>query len=360
MAEQPVAGALTTEPLGPIAELRKPWTELAQHSGNVFSTWEWATAWMGHLGKDERPAVLGCRDPDGRLVAILPLCVDYERPLKVVRLIGHGPADELGPICAREHMSAAVEALVGRLAERSERSTVFLAERLSDSYDWHRTLRGVELGREPSPIVEVAGQDWDGYLAARSSNFRSQVRRKERKLIREHGLAYRLCDDPDRLVDDMRSLFALHRSRWGPGGSDVFTGPLGEFHQEFAALALERGWLRLWLAEADGRPVAGWYGFRYGGDEWFYQSGRDPEWEERSVGSVLLAHTLREAIGDGVARYRLLRGGESYKDRFKTGGGDVVTLVRARGPVGRVVTGASRAALRLPPPFKRLVTARVG
>ena len=56
--------------------------------------------------------------------------------------------------------------------------------------------------------------------------------------------------------------------------------------------ALERGWLRLWVLEADGKAVAAWYGFRFAQIDWYYQSGRDPDWERQSVGFVLLAHTI--------------------------------------------------------------------
>ena len=105
--------------------------------------------------------------------------------------------------------------------------------------------------------------------------------------------------------------------------------------------------MRLWLAEADGRPVAGWYGFRLGGTDWYYQAGRDPGYERTSVGLVLLAHTVREACNDGLGTYALLRGGESYKDRFATRNPMFETLLVGRGVRGSVVQIGVRAAARL-------------
>ena len=119
------------------------------------------------------------------------------------------------------------------------------------------------------------------------------------------------------------------------------------FHQEFAGIALEHGWLRLWLAEIDGRTVAAWYGFRYGGAEWYYQSGRDPAFERHSLGLVLLAHTIREAMNDGVREYKLLRGGEAYKDRFATDDQGLQTVAVGRCVLGRAVSRAVPAAARL-------------
>ena len=351
---------LRIEPAGALASLRDAWSPLAERAGNVFTTWEWASAWWRHYGEGRRAQPLACRDGDGRLVAILPMCIDRDRPLRVARFIGHGAADELGPVCAPQDRAVAVDALARAGVATDQPWGVLLAERLPGGTDWPSALGGVELRAEASPVVDVAGLTWDEYLGTRSSNFRSQVRRKERKLVREHGLEYRLCEEPDRLAGDMGTLFDLHRRRWVGGASEAFAGARAAFHRDFAALALERGWLRLWIAEAGGQPVAAWYGFRYGGAEWYYQFGRDPDWDRYSVGLVLLAHTLREAVGDGVERYRMLRGNEPYKDRFATGDPGVVTVAAARGPAGRLVVSAARAALRLPPGARRWVVGRIG
>src|SRR5205823_5632991 len=146
-------------------------------------------------------------------------------------------------------------------------------------------------------------------LAARSSNFRHQVRRRERAL-RARGLRYRQCDDRARLDRDLDLLFALHRRRWR-GGESEFTRREA-FHREFATLAFERGWLRLWLLELNNAPAAAWYGLRFGGVDCYYQAGRDPAWDRAAVGFVLLAHSIREATADGIREYRFGRGDEKY------------------------------------------------
>jgi CelD/BcsL family acetyltransferase involved in cellulose biosynthesis len=145
----------------------------------------------------------------------------------------------------------------------------------------------------------------------------------------------------------MRTLASLHDARWAGERTGAFSAGRAEFHQDFAKTALERRWLRLWLAEVDGRAVAAWYGFRFGGAEWYYQSGRDPDWDKESVGLVLLAHTIRAAFDDGLTTYRLLRGGESYKDRFATSDPGLETVVAGSGPLGSAAQRASGAALRL-------------
>jgi CelD/BcsL family acetyltransferase involved in cellulose biosynthesis len=274
---------------------------------------------------------------------VLPLAVSGRRPLRLARFLGHGPADEQGPISAPEARQAAFEALFeGRYWD------VLLAERLAPGHG----LRGRLLRRESSPVIARPPGGWEEYLAGRSRNLRSQLGRKRRKLERDNGLAFSLCDDPARLDADLEVLYRLHRARWGEEGSGALSGARATFHRDFARTALERGWLRLWLAEADGKAVAAWYGFRFGGAESYYQSGRDPEWERSSVGLVLLAHTMEQAMNDGMREYRLLRGGEGYKGRFATDDPGVETVAVGRG-IGRAVALGGAAAARLPGPLRR-------
>ena len=319
------------------------WRRLAARSANIFLTWEWASLWWRLYGSglSLRPAL--CRTASGEPFALLPLVGWRERPLEIVRLLGFGPADELGPVCAPEHRPAAARCLRRALDELG--ADCLLADHLLGGEGWPAMLDGVVVRREGFPLLRAPG-GWEGYVAARGSLLRGTILRKERKLARERRLRYRLADDPARLDADLDTLFALHRARWPQRTG--FTEHEG-FHREFAALALERGWLRLWLLELGDTPVAAWYGFRFGGIESYYQSGRAPGSERDSVGSILLAHTIREAVADGVREYRLLRGGENYKQVFATEDPGVETVAVARSALGRAAVAAGRLAATVAP-----------
>jgi CelD/BcsL family acetyltransferase involved in cellulose biosynthesis len=165
------------------------------------------------------------------------------------------------------------------------------------------------------------------------------MRKYERRLARDHAVEFRLASDPIRLDADLDTLFALHRARWP--GSKWFAAAEA-FHRDFAAAALERGWLRLWILELDGSPAAAWYGFRFGAVDFFYQGGRDPSLSQERVGIVLIIHTVREALRDGIREYRFLRGGEAYKSRFASSDPGLETLVRPNGLMGRAALALRR------------------
>jgi CelD/BcsL family acetyltransferase involved in cellulose biosynthesis len=252
-----------------------------------------------------------CRRADGSIAGLVPLVVERRRGLLIARLVGHGPSDRLAPICSADERRRVAQATLSLLAESG--SDLFIGEQMPADEGWSSLLGGRVLEVEASPAISIAGVDWEGFLAARSRNFRQQVRRHERRLAERGELRFRLSDR-ERLADDLETLFALHDARWSDGDSGAFTPALRTMHREFAKAAQEHGWLRLWLLELDGTPLAAWYGFRFDDAEWFYQSGREPQADH--VGSALLAHTIRAAIEDGIPEYRLLRGDEQYKSRF--------------------------------------------
>ncbi|HEV8603234.1 MAG TPA: GNAT family N-acetyltransferase [Gaiellaceae bacterium] len=332
------------DPIESLDSVREEWSALAAQTGNIFATWEWTSIWWRHFGRGRDLLTQACYSQDGRLFAILPLYLSAVRPLRMARFLGHREADHLGPICGATDRAAAARALLEAI--RRERLDLFVGENVPADEGWSAFLGAKVLRREGSPVLRFRGASWDELLAGRSANFREQVRRRERKLRREHEVRFRLSDDPERLHDDLDILFSLHSARWKGGG--LFTSTSEGFHREFAVCAQEQGWLRLWVLEVDGAPAAAWYGFRFGDAESYYQAGRDPGWSGSSVGFVLLAHTIREALEDGVGEYRFLEGGEDYKYRFTREDSGLETIGLAQSTAGMAAVGAARTLGRRP------------
>jgi CelD/BcsL family acetyltransferase involved in cellulose biosynthesis len=345
-----VTASFEREPVADLDTLREDWTRLAEAAGSPFSTWEWASTWWRHFGGG-RPLALERVRSGGRTVAILPLYRWRNRPLRALRFVGHGVADQLMPVCAPEHREVAAAALREAFADSG--AHLLLADRLPGEGGWPPLLGGRVMRTEPSPVLDAGGADFDGWLATKSKNFRDQARRRERKLRREHdSVEFRLTDDPGRLEADYEQLVRLHDVHWGER-SRSFRGERRAFHADFTRIALERGWLRLWTLEVDGRAVAVWLGYRFGGIEWYYQAGRDPALEKEAIGFVLLVHTIRTALDDGMREYRLLQGGETYKDRFANTDQGLETVAVPRGARGRAAIAAVAVADRGPEPVRR-------
>jgi CelD/BcsL family acetyltransferase involved in cellulose biosynthesis len=317
--------------------LRDEWNHLPDARG-IFATCEWSEIWWRHYGGGKALQLHTVRAGDGRLVAVLPLYVSRARWPRVIRFLGHGPGDELGPVHARGDEERVTRGLCDVLD--SLRWNLFLGEQLPGDEGWSARLRGELWRRESCPVLRVPEGRWDAYLSARSANFRQQLRRRERELELNGSVRFRLADRAS-LERDLDTLFALHRARWDSRRTDFSDTP---FHRELAHTALERGWLRLWLLELDDAPIAAWHGFQVGTTATYYQAGRDPTHERFSAGFVLLAHSIRSAIAEGAAEYRFGRGAEPFKFRFTQDDPHLETTTIARGPLGRVALASLHAA----------------
>ena len=328
---------LRMEPVDSLGAVREPWTALARHGESVFATWEFASTWWKHFGRGRTLLTVAGIDAADEVAAIFPCYLWRRHPLRVVRFLGNGAGDVLGPICRpdqRPYMAGAVR----RLLDRPPWSwDVFVGENLPGDEPWADQLQGRVLRHEGNPVARLTGS-FDDYLRGRSANFRQQARARDRRLHDRYAVRFRLCTDPDRLDRDLDTLFLLHRRRFGR--HSAFTGTRSGFHRDFAHVALERGWLRLWILELDGRCVAGFYGFRVGGVESYYQSGREPALDRESLGMVMLTHAIRAAASDGIQTFSLLRGQERYKYRFATEDHGLDTVCTTR---GRVAAAALRA-----------------
>jgi CelD/BcsL family acetyltransferase involved in cellulose biosynthesis len=327
---------------------REEWQALARRSRNVFQTWEWTKLWWRHFGAGRPLQITLVRRPDGGALAILPLYLAMRRPLRIVRFLGHGPAHLLGPICAPQDRALATRALQRALREREERVDLFLGDSLPGDEGWTKELGGRQTARYSSPLIRTEDTTWDRFLQGRSHHFRARLRNHERRLARDWGLTYRLADDPARIDDDLRLLFELHEMRWGPDASEHYAKNRS-FDWELAPLALERGWLRLWIMELDGTPAVALLGLRYEGTEWLLRFGRDPDPRRRSIsaGLVLLARAVRSAIEDGVTAYRLGRSAAEYKNRFADADPEICEIAAPVSLAGSVGLHGFSRGLRL-------------
>ena len=331
-------------------DLRDEWPVAADRSDNVFATWDWLSTWWTAFGR-ERPLAVGVARAPGRPepVAIVPLYFAARRPVRVLRPLGHGVSDQLGPVCAVGDRPVAAHALRSLLHDRVPEWDVFIGDEFPADIDWAAALGGRTLARAANPVAQLAGTTWDTWLASRSTNFRSALRRPTRALDRAGTVTYRTTSSRDLVDADLDLLFSLHDARWrtARGGSRAFARRR-EFHRQFVRVAFDHGWLRLRFLEVDGRAVAGLYNLRFAGSESHYQGGRDPAFERFSVGTLLHAHAIREAIADGCREYRFLRGDEPYKRRFADRDPGLESVGVARTARGRATLGAVAPLPRLP------------
>ncbi len=313
-----------------LARLEDEWRRLAQSSplATVFQTWEWNTAWWRHFGGRlrRRLRVVVFRDAgDGALVGLAPLQVSfwYGTPLRRLSFIGTGTSDYGDALAAPGWEDTVAEALYAFLKGQRGwdvadlqplRAGGLLQSRLpgdNSGLEWH------DAPLEPCPFLPLP-ENWDALKQQFGKKTRTNIGYYDRALQKVYAVEVGVVSHPERLAGEMERLFDLHQRRWNqrwlPG---VFgNSRVRRFHHDAARALLVQGGLRLYTLKLDGQTQAALYCFAHGDRTSYYQGGFEPTLAKWSLGTVLTARVLQDAIAEGRAMFDFLRGDEPYKAKW--------------------------------------------
>lgn len=320
------------------------WDRLA--AGRLFLTWTWLECWWRHYRHDGRRRLelytLLVYDDHGRVVGIAPWYV--ERSLSgagTIHFLGDGEvcSDHQTILCPPGREEEVADAIADWLADDRPTVSDWLTGQAHDRWD-HLEFDGIDVEdvamtrlvaqldkrgclthRDPGLncwLIELP-DSFDAFLAGLSKNRRAQARKALERV--DDGSRFQLhrVEHAEDFQRGWNVLVDLHQRRWQslgePGcfSSETFA----TFHRDVARRLLERGELRLWWLEHEGRPVSVEYQFALGGTISAYQSGIDPEALELEPGRMTQVATKRWAIEHQFKRLDYLRGDEDYKKNWR-------------------------------------------
>jgi CelD/BcsL family acetyltransferase involved in cellulose biosynthesis len=153
---------------------------------------------------------------------------------------------------------------------------------------------------------------WDEYLGILNKKDRHELRRKLRRMDAQTDWKWYSISEPAKVSERLGEFISL--MRLSRADKDEFMTPERElfFHNITQRMA-EMGQLQLYFLDMDGSTVATSLCFDYGGSRLLYNSGYDPEYGYFSVGLLLNAMCLKDAIDQGLTYFDFLRGPEPYK-----------------------------------------------
>jgi CelD/BcsL family acetyltransferase involved in cellulose biosynthesis len=336
-----------------LAALRSEWTELFDASGcaNPFLSWEWQYTWWRTFGQRRALWILEARDRGNRLAGLLVLAARASLgaprrwSLLTNGITGTDALDVLvrpgfGPV-VRGEMAHAIARAVPRW-DVVELEDLPAGTATMSALRGALVPRGVRIAVEPRfvcPGFAVKGTFAEHVAGLRR---RETYGRRRRWLERQPGYRVEVTARAEDCGDAMEDFLRLHHLRWDPdgGSAGIPRGLVEDFHREVAPLLAARGWLRLYRMFLADRSIAAVYGLELGGRFYYYQSGMDPEWNQRSPGLVLIGKTVEDAYAHGLTDYDFLRGTEAHKldwahDRRET------CAMRLRAPGLRADAGAA-------------------
>lgn len=342
----------------------RQWDQLALQRRRPFAAPAWSLAWWEALrppGAEMRVVLLA----DGEeLAGVLPLfCVGRRyAPL------GGGMAP-VEPLAAPGREGEVAEAAVRALEPASPRPARLELEARADSPDWAALLGGAWGGGRgpwrwrsssaPVPCIDL-GDGFDAWMAAKSSSFRREAKRKRRRLD-DAGASLRFASE-DSLERDVVAFMRLHRLRLaGQGGSSLKDRRVERMLTAVGRELLPAGRFRLLCIDIDGEPIAAQLLLAAGRELSAWNSGFDEAHARLSPSMQCILEALRDGSERGERTMSLGPGAQDYKyrlaDREESLNTDVL-VPHGRGyPLARarLAPRQARAALaaRLSPEAKR-------
>ena len=295
----------------------KQWQKVLAASAvdTLFATPQWQRVWWAQFGDGAELLILCLNGGDG-IEGVAPLALRNG----TVSFVGGQDLCDYGDFLVRRGAESHFYPSLMDHLDGEEWGTL----ELSSLPEHSPTLVYLpDLARERGYSVEVEEEDvapglslpdsWDEYLQALSKKDRHELRRKLRRLDSsgKEFRYYKLSETLDS-ENDLNDLFSLMRH--GHEAKRRFlTEPREKFFRNIAREMANIGVLKLFFLELEGERVAAAMCFDYGAARLLYNSGFNPDYSFYSVGLLLKALCVKDAIEEGKAYFDFLRGSEPYK-----------------------------------------------
>lgn len=305
------------------------WDKLAVACSLPLCAPGWMLAWWKHIASPSYELRLLAVHEDSELLGLAPWFVQTKENGRVdLRFLGAQMSDRVDVLCSTGREREVAQTLREALRELQPRPNLVAFEAAPLSSGWTRRLSSGWSGRlrfarylnsaRPAPTVTLPAGAPEQWLANRSKNFRSQMRRMRRHLEKQGG-AVRHISDPDELTSALEAMMDLHTSRWeGRGESSLKPPGVTEMLHEAAEL-LGPDRLRLWAAEIDGEPISVQLFLAAGTEVKYWNGGWSEEHADLKPSMLTILAALEDAISRGEHRLDLGVGAHQYKQRFADG-----------------------------------------
>lgn len=300
------------------------WDALAVAAHKPYCAPGWMLPWWEELrpmGAELRVVLV----LDGAaLVAVAPFFVQPGRAgRRDARMLACDVAHGLDLLCVDGGQAASAPLIARALA--AGRPTLVAFEGFDTSYGWPDRLRAVWPGplrpaeltspSQPTPVVRLAAEDFDAWLAGRSRNFRQQIAQSRRRMEAAGGRLV-LATAPAEVEAGIIAFERLHAGRWSARGGSNLSGPATAAMLRSAAARLPDGRLRLWTLELGDAVVAVQVLVAAGGEVAYWNGGWDESQAKLRPALLVLVAAVEDAFRRGEARVDLGGGAHPYKLRL--------------------------------------------
>ena len=307
---------MATTPMESFQEFLPEWEDLLTISpvNSIYLTPQWQQIWWDYFGDNREMAGFYMHE-SGSLMAVASLSKQGDE----VTFTGGPETFDYNDFLVRPGFETAFfPRLFGELQLDDVKSitlcslkegspTLMYLPDVAETYGFVVTVTEEDV----APGLELP-ETWEEYLSQLSKKDRHELRRKFRRLESlENWNWYCLQSDVDieNHLDDFLRLMRMS----APEKEEYMTDEREQFFRSMSVKMARLGLVKLFFLEINGVATATSLCFDYGLSRLLYNSGDDPAMSFYSVGLLMNAICLRDAIEHGEIYFDFLRGSEPYK-----------------------------------------------
>lgn len=312
--------------------VRDEWDRLLEClGGDAFASSDWCEVWWRHYGTGRQLEIHAVWEDD-ELIGVLPLVRErwwWGGGCRTVRLVGCDTNPGSLSLAVRpDRLNVVFERVVESLTKTGGWDLICF-HRLAGYYDHAEAVAeglfalpavgAVRCFDEAGPhIVFDLPDTFEEWLAELTTKERSNVRRREKLLGRDHQFAYASPQDETEINTLAGKLAELHERRWksqGLPGSFTEWPAAEAFYRDCIRVQHQGGRLLLTSLIVDGEVIGGEYCVRHGRRLHWILSARDvgERFKLYSPGRLAFVDLVRRAIEMGVRQIDGLAGDFHYK-----------------------------------------------
>ena len=297
--------------------LEKDWNALADaSSAELFYRHQFLLTWLDNFAARLKWRILIARNSQDKWVGALALVERrvrlYGLPVRELSSASNAHSCRFDLLASDAEGSA--DAFGQYLLKKDDWDLLRLADVPEGGHGWklHQYFqgRGLPVGvwsSLQSPFVPLPNQ-FDVLQARLNSKFRSNLRRRRKKLAEKGDITFDRLEGAQALSHGLEQGLALECSGWkGKRGSAILQSrDTYGFYAELARCSAYRGELSLYFLKLDGKPIAFHFGLSFDKNYLLLKPAYDETLNDCSPGQLLTENVIRDCIERGFSQFDFL------------------------------------------------------
>lgn len=303
-------------------ELIKDWTLISKYISFPQNSYVWMNNWWNCFKDNNRELyIISVYDINGKIVGLSPMYIEKKVIIRQLKFIGSGLTD-FGEVMIDVNSDKfnVYEKILSHI-KTFKLWDICLLEQINNTsldYQFLDSLKITKTKLVDCLIINFKSDNWEDFFQNIDKNHRKLINKKLRKLERDLIFEVNTYHNkliPNPLIDEIIQIH-VKRSSSRRQKSKFNYDSGNRFYKKIIKDSVKLGLSKLFTITIEGKVVAYSYGFIHKKVFYNWNSSFDVDYYNYSLGNLMDAFVMKEALLSGVKSYNFMRGRYDYKKRW--------------------------------------------